>query len=65
MKIKDGIKAGVGFTIGMTLAGVALNLLSNEIKKGFKKQANNEELMEKLKTENPEAYEILKKYIDN
>lgn len=53
MKIKDGIKAGIGFTIGATLTRGALMRL----------MANDKEYMEKLKTDDPAGYETLQKYI--
>lgn len=63
MKIKDGIKAGIGFAIGMSLTCGALKFVSEKIEKLMNKMANDKEYMEKLKTENPAGYETLQKYI--
>lgn len=60
MKIKDGIKAGVGFAIGMSLTCGALKFISEKLES---KMANDKEYMEQLKTEDPAAYQNLKKYI--
>lgn len=60
MKIKDGIKAGVGFAIGMSLTCGALKFISEKLRG---KMANDKEYMEQLKTEDPAEYESLKKYI--
>ena len=60
MKIKDGIKAGVGFTIGMSLTCGVLKFISEKL---MGKIANDKEYMERLKTEDPAGYESLKKYI--
>lgn len=60
MKIKDGIKAGIGFTIGMSLTCGALKFISEKL---LSKIANCEEYMEQLKTRDPAEYEIMKKYI--
>ena len=60
MKIKDGIKAGVGFTIGMSLTCWVLKFISEKL---MSKIANNDEYMEQLKTSDPDVYEILKKHI--
>ena len=60
MKIKDGIKAGIGFTIGMSLTCGAIKFVSEKL---MNKLANDEEYMEKLKTEDPAGYETLQKYI--
>lgn len=62
MKIKDGIKAGIGFAIGMSLACVALKFVSEKIEKLMNKMANDKEYMEKLKTDDPAGYETLQKY---
>lgn len=59
MKIKDGIKAGIGFTIGVSLASGAIKFISEKL---MNKLANDEEYMEKLKTEDPAGYETLQKY---
>lgn len=63
MKIKDGIKAGVGFAIGMSLTCGALKFISEKLEKLMGKMANDKEYMEQLKTEDPAGYESLKKYI--
>lgn len=60
MKIKDGIKAGIGFTIGMSLTCGAIKFVSEKL---MNKMANDKEYMEKLKTEDPAGYETLQKYI--
>ena len=60
MKIKDGIKAGIGFTIGMSLTCGAIKFVSEKL---MNKLANDEEYMEKLKTDDPAGYETLQKYI--
>ena len=60
MKIKDGIKAGVGFTIGMSLTWGILKFISEKLLSTI---ANDEEYMEQLKTSDPDVYEILKKHI--
>lgn len=60
MKIKDGIKAGIGFTIGVSLTCGAINFVSEKL---MNKLANDKEYMEKLKTEDPAGYETLQKYI--
>lgn len=60
MKIKDGIKAGVGFTIGMSLTCVVLKFISEELRSYL---AHDKGYMERLKTEDPAGYESLKKYI--
>ncbi len=63
MKIKDGIKTGLGITVGMTLGGVALKLVADTCKTFLKRCANDEAFMEYEKTRNPEVYEVLLKYI--
>ena len=60
MKIKDGIKAGIGFTIGMSLTCGAIKFVSEKL---MNKMANDKEYMEKLKTDDPAGYETLQKYI--
>ena len=60
MKIKDGIKAGIGFTIGMTLTSGILMFISEKL---LSKIASNKEYMEDLKVRDPAEYETLKKYI--
>jgi hypothetical protein len=60
MKIKDGIKAGIGFTIGMSLTCGAIKFVSEKL---MNKMANDKEYMEKLKTEDPAGYETLQKFI--
>lgn len=60
MKIKDGIKAGIGFTIGTTLTCGAVSIINGALVRLI---ANDEEYMEKLKTDDPARYETLKKYI--
>ena len=60
MKIKDGIKAGIGFTIGMSLASGAVSIICGML---MRLMANDKEYMEKLKTDDPAGYETLKKYI--
>ena len=60
MKIKDGIKAGIGFTIGMSLTCGVIKFVSEKL---MNKLANDEEYMEKLKTDDPAGYETLQKYI--
>ena len=60
MKIKDGIKAGIGFTIGMSLASGAVSIICGML---IRLMANDKEYMEKLKTDDPAGYETLKKYI--
>lgn len=60
MKIKDGIKAGIGFTIGMSLTCGAIKFISEKL---MSKIANDKEYMEKLKTDDPAGYETLQKYI--
>lgn len=60
MKIKDGIKAGIGFTIGMSLTCGAIKFVSEKL---MNKLANDKEYMEKLKTEDPAGYETLQKFI--
>lgn len=60
MKIKDGINAGVGFAIGMSLTCGVLKFISEKLES---KMANDKEYMERLKTEDPAGYESLKKYI--
>ena len=60
MKIKDGIKVGIGFTIGMSLTCGAIKFVSEKL---MNKLANDEEYMEKLKTDDPAGYETLQKYI--
>lgn len=60
MKIKDGIKAGIGFTIGVSLTCGAIIFVSEKL---MNKLANDKEYMEKLKTEDPAGYETLQKYI--
>lgn len=60
MKIKDGIKAGIGFTIGMSLTCGAIKFIS---KKLVSKIANDKEYMEKLKTDDPAGYETLQRFI--
>lgn len=62
MKIKDGIKAGIGFTLGTTITNLALKLLSNGMRKSLEKRASDEEYMEKLKNEDPGTYEVLKRH---
>lgn len=60
MKIKDGIKAGVGFTIGVSLTSGVLRFISEKL---LNKLANDEEYMEQLKVRDPAEYENMKKYI--
>lgn len=60
MKIKDGIKAGIGFTIGMSLTCGAIKFVSEKL---MNKMANDKEYMEKLKTDDPAGYETLQKFI--
>lgn len=60
MKIKDGIKTGIGFTIGMSLASGAVSIICGVL---MRLMANDKEYMEKLKTDDPAGYETLKKYI--
>ena len=60
MKIKDGIKAGIGFTIGISLTCGAIKFISEKL---MSKIANDKEYMEKLKTDDPAGYETLQKYI--
>lgn len=60
MKIKDGIKAGIGFTIGVSLTCGAIKFVSEKL---MNKLANDKEYMEKLKTEDPAGYETLQKFI--
>ena len=60
MKIKDGIKAGIGFQIGMTLTRGILRFISEKL---LIKIASNKEYMEDLKVRDPAGYETLKKYI--
>ena len=60
MKIKDGIKAGIGFTIGMSLTCGAIKFVSEKL---MNKLANDKEYMEKLKTDDPAGYETLQKFI--
>lgn len=60
MKIKDGIKAGIGFTIGMTLTSGILRFISEKL---LNKIASDKEYMEDLKVRDPAGYETLKKYI--
>lgn len=60
MNIKDGIKTGIGFTIGMSLTCGALKFISEKL---MKRMANDEEYMEQAKTNDPNWYEELKKYI--
>ena len=60
MKIKDGIKAGIGFTIGMSLASGTVSIICGVL---MRLMANDKEYMEKLKTDDPAGYETLKKYI--
>ena len=60
MKIKDGIKAGIGFTIGMSLASGAVSIICGVL---MRLMANDKECMEKLKTDDPAGYETLQKYI--
>ena len=63
MKIKDGIKAGIGFTIGMTLTGATIKWFFNKNEDFLRKVANDEEFMDGIKTRNPDLYEKLQKYI--
>lgn len=60
MKIKDGIKAGIGFTIGETLVRGAVSIICGM---SMRLMANDKEYIEKLKTEDPAGYETLQKYI--
>lgn len=60
MKIKDEIKAGIGFAIGMSLTCGAIKFISEKL---MSKIANDKEYMEKLKTDDPAGYETLQKYI--
>lgn len=60
MKIKDGIKAGVGFTIGVSFTSGILRFISEKL---LSKIASDEEYMEDLKVRDPAGYETLKKYI--
>lgn len=60
MKIKDGIKAGVGFTIGVSLTSGILKFISEKL---LSKIASDKEYMEDLKVRDPAGYETLKKYI--
>lgn len=60
MKIKDGIKAGIGFTIGMSLTCGAIKFISEKL---MSKIANDKEYMEELKTDDPAGYETLQRLI--
>ncbi len=63
MKIKDGIKAGIGFVIGMTLTMATIKWFFNKNEDFLRKVANDEEFMDSIKTRNPDMYEKLQKYI--
>lgn len=58
--MKEYIKAGFGFTIGVTLGSVAITCVTDAINKFI---AKDKVFMEKLKEKDPETYETFhKKY---